>query len=130
MTADPFATPGAAGGGFKPAEHVGELLLIDVKGIETGMVTVNGISNPARGDVVVLDGEHAGTEYDDTLIFGKMLSSQLSSRVNQKVLGRLAQGKAKPGQSAPWVLEDPTDADRALGMKHLSKQVATAAPPF
>jgi len=30
----------------------------------------------------------------------------LKGRVGQKVLAHLGQGQAKPGQSAPWVLED------------------------
>lgn len=130
MTTDPFATPGTPGGGFKPSEHVGELLLIAVSSIEEGIVTSAGVTTATRGDVVVLDGDQAGEQFDDTLIFGKVLVGQLRSRVGQKVLGRLGQGKAKSGQTAPWVLEDPSDADRKLGLAHLNKQVATAAPPF
>lgn len=130
MTTDPFATPGTASGGIDWESVKGALLLIEPAGVETGIKTTFGEKDAIRAGIVVLDGTQAGEEFPDCLIFPGVLIGQLRSRVGQKVLGRLSQGVAKPGQKPPWLLEDPTDADRQVGISHLSKQVATAAPPF
>lgn len=129
---DPFATPAAPSGGIDLKEHKGSLLLITVHSVETGIQTVHGLSDAIRCDVAVLDGNGQGEEYADTLIFPKVLQSQLRKAVGQKVLGRLGQGQAKPGQSAPWVLEDPTDADRKAGVEYLSNgfSAPAASAPF
>jgi hypothetical protein len=37
------------------------------------------------------------------------------------VLGRLGSGEAKPNQNAPYLLSQPTDADRAIGRAYLEK---------
>jgi hypothetical protein len=42
------------------------------------------------------------------------------------VLGRLGQGVAKPGQSAPWTLTPASDADKVTAGKYL-EHVAAAA---
>lgn len=130
MSTDPFATPGTAGGGIDWEANKGALLLIEATSIETGIKTTFGDKDAIRANVSVLDGPQAGEQYPDCLIFPGVLIGQLRSRLGQKVLGRLSQGVAKPGQKPPWLLEDPTDADRAVGVQHLSQQMATAEPPF
>ena len=67
---------------------------------------------------------------DGVLVFPRVLQSQLKPKVGQMVLGRLGQGTAKPGQSAPWMLTEPTDADRTVGLAHLNKAKANADAPF
>lgn len=134
MSNDTFASPAAAGGGFAMRDHLGSLLLIEVFAAEDGIVTVNGPASAIRGTVAVLDGEHKGEVHEDTLIWGKVLQGQLRTRVGQKVLGRVAQGNQKPGQSPPWVLLEATDADRAVGSAYLAGQISTptasSAAPF
>jgi len=37
------------------------------------------------------------------------------------VLGRLGQGEAKKGQSAPWMLSEATEADKVIGRNYIAK---------
>lgn len=133
-----FATPATPSGGLDFKELNGSLLLIDVTGVEEHVPTVHtkpGEKSPAvRGDVVILDGPKAGERHEDTLIFPKVLQSQLKTRVGQKVLGRLGQGVAKPGQSAPWQLAEATAAEIATAEAWVAANgqpaVASAQAPF
>lgn len=128
-----FATPAAPGAGISLADHVGALLLIDVIGVETGIKTVHGDSDAIKANVNVLEGTGSPADYDETLIFPKVLQSQLRKSVGQKVLGRLGQGVAKPGQSAPWVLNEATAEDIAKAEAWVAKNapaVTSAAAPF
>lgn len=142
MTAqqDEFARPGKPGESFDYNDYKGSLLLFDVIGLEDHIPTVNtkpGEKSPAvRADLFVLDGPKANTEHIDALIFPKILQSQLRRMVGQRVLGRLGQGVAKPGQTAPWTLAEATDADvsraREWSRNHASASTAvgSAEPPF
>ncbi len=105
----------------------GSLLLFKVSGQEVGIKTVHGDSNAIRADVVVLDGDKEGETYTDTLVFPKVLQSQLKPSIGSMVLGRLGQGHKKPGQSPPWTLSTATDADKQVGRDYLAK---TSEAPF
>lgn len=133
---DPFASPGSTSG-VDYKELNGRLLLIQPRALEDGIHTSLGTKEAIRADIVVLDGPTAGTEHTDTLVFPRVLIGQLRSRIGQKVLGRLGQGAAKPGQSAPWILQEATDADKQVGLAWLSKNTLAApaaasgaTPPF
>ena len=133
---DPFASPGSTSG-IDYASLNGRLLLIQPHSLEASVKTSLGDKEAIRADVVVLDGPDAGTEHVDTLIFPRVLIGQLRSRIGQKVLGRMSQGTAKPGQNAPWLLQEATDADKQVGIAWLSNnalaQPAAAGagkPPF
>lgn len=121
---DPFAAPSTATG-IKWADLKDSLLLIRVSSIENGIKTVHGDAQAARCDVTVLDGPQAGTAYIDTLVFPKVLVSQVKANVGGMVLGRLGQGSAKPGQSAPWLLAEATDADKNTAREYLAKNSPT-----
>jgi hypothetical protein len=133
-----FATPSAPSGGLDFKSLLGCLLLIEVLSFEDHVPTVHtkpGEKSPAvRANVAVIDGQGAGDTYDDTLIFPKILVSQTKNNVGQKVLGRLAQGQGKPGQSPPWVLNaaGPEDIAKAEAWVQQNTQptVTSAAPPF
>ena len=135
MTDNPFAAP-AASSGIKWDVLKGALLLIEVLGIETEIPTVHGATDAVRANVTALDGPLAGDEYPNCLVFPRVLQGQLWSRVGAKVLGRLTQGTAKPGQSAPWLLAEGTEADIAVGKAYLAGALKTPAgagadqPPF
>lgn len=113
---NPFAAPAAASDGVKWEELNGSLLIIKPTAAETGIKTSYGESEAVRADVYAIDGPQAGSEHADTLVFPKILQSQLKPRIGQVVIGRLGQGNAKPGQSAPWILQDATDADIQTGV--------------
>ena len=125
-TTDEFAAPATASG-IKWDEYKGALLLVDVHGLEQAIKTAFGENDAIRADIAVLDGANAGETYNDTLVFPKVLVSQLRPNVGKKVLGRLGQGQAKSGQSAPWKLDDATEADVAIAKAYVAKN---AQPPF
>ena len=58
-----------------------------------------------------------------------MLFSSLRKQVGHKVLGILGQGIAKPGQSAPWVLNDAS-GDAAAAARATAYLAAYAAGQF
>ena len=128
MNTDPFETPGHGGDRINLPDVLGDLLLFTVHSVERDIETAFGNSDAVKCDVAVLDGTLADTTYNDTLIFPRVLQSQLSGRTGKMVLGRLEQGVAKKGQSAPWQLADPTDKDREVGKAWLAKQTETSEP--
>lgn len=124
---DPFNQPASASG-IQWADFSGRLLLFSVHALETGIKTSFGDSDAVRATVVVLDGPQAGEDHVDVLVFPKVLQSQLRPSIGAKVLGRLGQGQAKPGQSPPWMLSEATEADKQVGLAYLSRQPVFAAP--
>lgn len=106
-----FASPGSTSGIDWNASK-GHLLLVTPLSVEEKVNTSLGEKDAIRADIVDLD---TGEEFTDTLVFPRVLQGQLRTRIGQKVLGRLGQGVAKPGQSAPWLLQDfgPEDGKKA-----------------
>lgn len=95
-------------------ELLGNLLLLTVYEETDPINTVHGPQTAIRADVVVLDGPKAGEEFGDTLIFPRVLKSQLRrSAGGLMVVGRLGQGNKKPGQNPPWTLTAATPAEKA-----------------
>lgn len=119
MSASPFATPATANG-IKWADIKGSLVLIEVLAHEKDIQTAFGDSDAIRANVAVLDGDSKGETYPDCLIFPKALVSQLRPRIGAKVLGRVTQGAAKAGQSAPWLLSEATPEDEKVGIAFLA----------
>ena len=103
----PFNKP-TPSDGIKWAPLKGALLIIEPLSVETGIKTVHGDASAVKANVSVVTGDLAGTVYNETLIFPKLLQSAVKGSLGGMVLGRLGQGYPKPGQSAPWVLEDAT----------------------
>jgi hypothetical protein len=94
---------------------LGSLLLLTVYEETDEINTVHGPQTAIRADVVALDGNLRGSEFTDTLIFPRVLKSQLRrSAGGLMVVGRLGQGVKKPGQNAPWTLTAATEADKTL----------------
>lgn len=108
----------------------GSLLLFKVHGQEVGIKTVHGESNAIRADVHVLDGDKEGEVFTDTLVFPKVLQSQLKPSIGDLVLGRLGQGHKKPGQSPPWTLAAASAEDKKVGTTYYEAKMAPASTPF
>lgn len=129
-----FAAPAAPGEGIQFKEHIGALVLIDVLGFEEKIKTSFGDNDAVRANVHVIEGAGAGESYEDTLIFPRLLVSQTKKSIGQKVLGRLGQGNAKPGQSAPWILAEASADDIAKAeswvAQHAPSVTSAASPPF
>jgi hypothetical protein len=123
---DQFDTPAT---GAKITEFDGALLLLTPTEHREGISTAFGDADAVVADLVVLDGPHAGQAHPGILVFQKALQGQLRPKVGtgRMVLGRLGRGIAKPGQSAPWILGDPTEADKTLARNHLA---SVAVAPF
>ena len=98
----------------------GSLLLIFVHELVKDVPTSFGDADAIRCDVTVLDGDHITDQYSDTLIFPRVLVSQLRKNVGAMVLGRLGQGAKKPGQNPPWILTAATDTEKQVGEKWLA----------
>lgn len=99
---------------FKNADHVGDLVaFVDPtrKDVNTQFGEQEATSCTY---IVVLTGDEAGEVYDDSLVFGNLGRDAYSGGKEQIVLGRIATGKAKAGQSAPFYLEAATDDDKKL----------------
>ena len=100
---------GGAGGGFVKEEHVDHLLAFVGVTHEAEMQTRFGVQEAARVETFIcLD---CMTLANDVLVFGTALVPRLIGTELDVVLGRLEQGEASAGKSAPWLLEDPTDLD-------------------
>jgi hypothetical protein len=127
MSNNPFSKPAAASG-IQWEDHIGRLLLIEPIALETGINTNFGEKDAVRADITVVDAPDGPQEHTDALIFPSVLISQTRSLIGEKVLGRLAQGVAKPGQKPPWRIEDATDDDVAIGVKYLDSR--KPANPF
>lgn len=126
MSDDMFDGPSSTSG-ISWEEINGRLLLVTPHSAEEGIKTTHGDAKAVRADVVVLDGPDSPVEYADTLIFPKVLQGQVRKNIGtgRMNLGRLGQGNKKPGQSPPWMLGDPTDADKAIARDYLTKNVKT-----
>lgn len=134
MTTDMFDGPGSADQ-FSPSNYEGRLLLIKPLQQLHGINTANGPKDAVEADIHILDGDGAGTALRGAYIFPLVLQGQVRSNIGtgRFNLGRLGKGSAKPGQNAPWVLRDPTDADKDLARRYLAsdkfKQNNAAAEP-
>lgn len=124
---DLFDAP--ASGGVKITEFDGQLLLITPTAHETDIPTAYGPADAVTANIAVLDGNGAGQEHTGVRIFQKALQGQLRPKVGtgRMVLGRLGRGTAKPGQSAPWLLSDPTESDKQIARDYLARK---SNPPF
>lgn len=145
MTDDPFKSGSAGGAGI--TEQAGQLLLVIPTEHVQGIDTTYGETDAVRVDYVVLDGPDGPEMVEDTLVFQRVLISAFKSQAKfnernpggdpvtgypKMTLGRLIQDEAqkKKGQSAPWVLQEPTDADKALARDYLPNLKREPADPF
>lgn len=115
-----FSDPATGGDKLPLAELEGSLLLVSPLEQMAEMQTSFGPATPIRANVAVLDGTKKGDVFDDALIFPRVLQGQLRPNIGGLVLGRLGKGQAKAGQSAPWTLATPTDADRETATKYVA----------
>jgi hypothetical protein len=101
-----FSAPTPGGGDkLSVADINGHFVIVHVTSYEENIVTTNGPANAVRCNVADLTtGEH----HLDVLWFPKVLVGSLRNQIGAMVLGKIAQGAAQPGKSAPWILEDAT----------------------
>lgn len=125
-----FQQPSAGGDQVKVNELIGSLALIYVHEFRQGISTVNGPSDAVTVDLHVLQGPKAGESYENTLIFQKVLIGSLKGAVGgEPVLARIGQGVAKPGQSAPYVLQPHTASDAAVATAWIQSRMTAVQQP-
>lgn len=141
---DPFGNPGApqGGGGDAPAIHQLEGRLLLIRPISYDPLSAGykgGDPGPlARADVVVCDGEPIAGNLDGNTgqltpfsagpkvapffcgamyIRGAVIPGQLKDYVDGRgfCLGRVTKGQPGGQGKAPWVLADPSEADKVIG---------------
>ena len=106
----------------KVAELVGSLVLIWALELREDVPTAYGPSDAIAVNIHVLDGGKGGEKFENTLLFQKALIGSLRSALGgEPVLARIGQGVAKPGQSAPYILQPFTDADAALATHYIQQ---------
>lgn len=141
---DPFKSGSDGGAGI--TEYEGNLLLVTPTEYVDSMSTSFGDTDAVRVDFVVLDAEDGPEEIEDTLVFQRVLISALkkSAQFNAKhetdpktgfpkmLLGVLEQDedRKKKGQSAPWVLKEPSDEQKAIARQYLVDHKTEPADPF
>lgn len=124
-----FSAP-AAGSVLKPAEIEGHLLVVEPTEYIEKMATQMGDSDAVRCTVHDITDK---TTHEEVLWFSTVLVGSLRSRVGQKVLGVMSKGVAKPGQTAPWILQDASSVPEAVAaakeyMASVPAQPAAAGP--
>lgn len=141
---DPFKSGSDGGGGIK--DYVDQLLLVTPTEYIESMDTTFGDTDAVRVDFVVLDGPDGPEEVEDSLVFQRVLISAMKRQAvyNEKngvdpqtgypkmVLGVLVQDtdRQKKGQSAPWVLREPTDEQKKTARDYLADKKREPADPF
>lgn len=125
---NPFSAP-ASGEKTITEENLGRLFMITPREVEQGISTVHGETDALVADVVILDESGAGDHefFNNTRIFQKVLIGSLKSSIGKPmpVLGVLAKGEKKPGKSAPWVINAPSQAQVDLALEYYNANVKT-----
>lgn len=101
----------ASGTGIEWKDFKGKLLVIEPLSQEKDVKTVHGVTDAFRANVYVLTGPGKSEDFEDTLVFPKVLQNQIRRQVGSIVVGRLTQGEAQKGQNPPWVLAEATAGD-------------------
>ena len=123
-----FAAP-SQGGSVRPADLDGHLLIVEPIEYVQSISTSFGDKDAIRVNI------HDVTEeasHDDVLLFGTALIGSLKSQLGKRVLGVLGKGTAKPGQAAPWVLDDATGDAKAVkaATAYLNNATASTITPI
>ena len=130
------AAPPTSGDKLPLDDLKGSLLYVAVAEKVRGIETQFGVSDAVKCSVAVLDGARKCETFGDTLIFPRLLQRQLELAIggpDNVVVGRLTRGDARPGKSAPWLLDTPTAADIDTATKYAAyaaKQAAEQDEPF
>lgn len=123
-----FAAPASTSEGVKPADLENHLCIFEPLEYKTNVSTSMGESDAIALNVIDLD---ANEVHNDVLLFSAYLRGALKPLVGQKVLARIKKGVAKPGKTAPWILEDATQdaAAVARAQAYLTQGLQAPAAP-
>lgn len=129
MSAWTFGDP-VAGDQFKNADHVGDLVAF-ISPERKQISTSYGESDATVCRyAVVIDSPRSdtiGDVYDEAIIFGNLGRDAYGGGQAKVVLGRIAMGTAKAGQSAPYILNPADEAEKAKAAAWLDSNAAINA---
>lgn len=111
-----FASGAASGGEARIQEDLGNAVLVRVTGVNRDMATQHGTTDCVNADWIVLEGPDQGAVRSG-IIFPKVIVSGLIRNHDAgqpMTVGVVAQGAAKPGKNAPWLLSPAEDHHLAL----------------
>jgi hypothetical protein len=101
-----FTPPATNSGDYvKIGDLNGHLCIFTPTEFIENITTSMGDSTAINANIVDLD---TNEEHNDVLLFNKALITSLKANIGAQVLARVGQGIAKPGKSAPWILNDAT----------------------
>jgi len=101
-----FTPPATTSGDFvKIADLIGHLCIFTPVEFIESMEKPWGEIPVIKATVVDLD---TNEEYEDVELYNKAIITSLKANIGAQVLARVGQGIAKPGRSAPWILNDAT----------------------
>lgn len=130
---DTFSNPSELGGGnLKIADLEGHLVVIEaVDGQEVEVDTQRGVTQMLPCRVIVVDDVEHQFEpgWNEIGIFAVMLRAQLKRAFKHgkpSVVGVIGKGKAQPGKTAPWILDDAN----ALQTRLARQAYTEASNPF
>ncbi len=106
---------------FVKDEHLGHFVLF-FEAKQENMQTSFGDADAAICTYIVCHTCMAG--WEDQAVFGSAIAGRLYLANKDVVPGRLVQGVARPGRNAPWLLDDPNDAEDRMA-RELVARVAT-----
>ena len=123
-----FTQPSSSSESVKPADLDGHLLIIKPLEFKVGISTSLGEADAIECNIIdVTTGKH----HDSVLFFNVALKSSLKPNIGKIVLAKMGQGIAKPGKSAPWILNpvnDQGDIDSATAALVGAAKAAVATP--
>lgn len=114
---------------FQIKNHVGALCLIAVNEYLPAFQTAMGPGQAIRAEIAIVDGPNAGKRYPDALLFNKKLVPQLRNSIGSTILARIGQGEARPGQSAPYVLDKAGPGDPEMATAWVASNGEVEAKP-
>ena len=107
-----FTPPATNSGDYvKMADLNGHLCIFTPVEFIESITTAMGETQAIKATVVDLDTDE---EHSDVLLFNKAIITSLKANIGAQVLARVGQGIAKPGKSAPWILNDATTDSAAV----------------
>lgn len=122
-SADPFAKPTGGGDGSKISDDLDQAILVRPTEYIPSMNTSQGVTDAVRADWIVLTGPNQGQVRNSSLIFQKVLKSELRAIMGTPkpmMVAVLAKGVAKNGNSAPYLFGQADEAAYALAAQAAS----------
>jgi hypothetical protein len=113
---------------FTPLEYVEEVPTdFGTKdAIVTDLVVLTQDGQPSYDGVMIFQGSLIGTLKRKVPVVGNPAQG-IAPREGRKVLGVIAQGEAKKGQNAPYILTQPDDDQKQLARDFLAGRVIESA---